>query len=659
MNFLFVACVSLLVSSVVADSDSPKFCSSNATKCNLAGINVTCVESSDCTKEVAEGKADLTYASANNMIKNVDKLQIVLSQQYVGVPEKYVLYYGLAVVKKDTTFNLKQLKGKDSCHTGVRRTVGWNIPVGYLLYIKEMPLINDQYESVSKFFGKTCAPGADKIVASESVKKDLCSLCLNEICSTTASNTYLGYVGAFKCMADGNNDRVGFVKQTTADEYIKKYGGKREDFKLLCTDGTTKSLDDFQSCNIDKRPIHAIVTRSSKSAKDVKKYQTLFKNASLDDLKAGGMVFNGTKSLETYPKTLEDYLKPYSLHYNEVQKTNKVTKGPKFCGDATKCNSVKDKVHVTCVEASSGSNCVKDVVEGKADFMLANANDMVDNQGKLKIVRSQKLKDLEKYVQYYGLAVVKKETAFNFKQLKDKYSCHTGVGRTVGWVIPVGYLLDEKEMPLIKDQYKSVAEFFKKSCVPGIGKISSASQAVKDDLCSLCDGTENVKCTSNDPFAGYEGAFKCMAAGNNDRVGFVKQDTANKVLNSSGSYGSKNDYKLLCTDGKSKPLDEYRKCYIGTRPANALVTSKDKSNDTVAKIEDSLKMANLPDLVKAGIVDGNIESLEEYSNTVEKYVEKYAKYRSALLAKESSAPSIFVPFIVKVLAVFASIVVLL
>ncbi|XP_028392088.1 serotransferrin-B-like [Dendronephthya gigantea] len=325
MNNLFIACVSfLLVSFVVADHHAPKFCSENATECNLAGINVTCVESSDCAKEVADDKADLTYASANNMIKNVDKLQIVLSQQYDGVPEKYVLYYGLAVVKKDATFNFTELKGKDSCHTAVGRTVGWNIPVGYLLYEKEMPLINNAYESVSKFFGKTCAPGADKLDASESVKKDLCSLCLNEICSTTASNTYLGYVGAFKCMADGNNNnRVGFVKQTTADEYVKKYGGKREDFKLLCTDGKTKSLDDFQTCNIDKRPIHAIVTSSSKSAKDVKKYQTLFTNANLDDLKAGGMAFNGTKSLETYAKTLEDYLKPYSLHYNEVQKTEK------------------------------------------------------------------------------------------------------------------------------------------------------------------------------------------------------------------------------------------------------------------------------------------------------------------------------------------------
>ena len=73
------------------------------------------------------------------------------------------------------------------------------------------------------------------------------------------------------------------------------------------------------------------------------------------------------------------------------------------------------------------------------------------------------------------------------------------------------------------------------------------SQEVKTDFCKLCNGT----CDSNDRYAGYEGAFKCMAKGDNDRVGFVKQDTADKVVNGTG-YGTKSDYKLLCKDGTTK-----------------------------------------------------------------------------------------------------------
>ena len=42
-----------------------------------------------------------------------------------------------------------------------------------------------------------------------------------------------------------------------------------------------------------------------------------------------------------------------------------------------------------------------------------------------------------------------------------------------------------------------------------------------------------------------------MAVGNKDRVGFVKQDTAKKVIDS-GMYGSMNDYTLLCPNGETK-----------------------------------------------------------------------------------------------------------
>ena len=85
----------------------------------------------------------------------------------------------------------------------------------------------------------------------------------------------------------------------------------------------------------------------------------------------------------------------------------------------------------------------------------------------LKIVMGQKLENLDNFVRYYGLAVVKKGTAFNLKELKGKKSCHTGVGRTVGWKIPVGYLLSTEQMEWKTDQYQSAAAFFGDSCAPG------------------------------------------------------------------------------------------------------------------------------------------------------------------------------------------------
>lgn len=42
-------------------------------------------------------------------------------------------YYAVAVAKKGTGFGLKDLRGKKSCHTGLGKSAGWNIPIGTLV----------------------------------------------------------------------------------------------------------------------------------------------------------------------------------------------------------------------------------------------------------------------------------------------------------------------------------------------------------------------------------------------------------------------------------------------------------------------------------------------------------------------------------------------
>lgn len=44
-------------------------------------------------------------------------------------------YYAVVLVKRNPSnaFTINDLKGKKSCHTGLGRTAGWNIPIGLLI----------------------------------------------------------------------------------------------------------------------------------------------------------------------------------------------------------------------------------------------------------------------------------------------------------------------------------------------------------------------------------------------------------------------------------------------------------------------------------------------------------------------------------------------
>ena len=52
------------------------------------------------------------------------------------------------------------LQGKNSCHTGYRKSAGWNVPVGFLAEEGIMPPVNTNSgvqadaQSVASFFGK-------------------------------------------------------------------------------------------------------------------------------------------------------------------------------------------------------------------------------------------------------------------------------------------------------------------------------------------------------------------------------------------------------------------------------------------------------------------------------------------------------------------------
>lgn len=57
---------------------------------------------------------------------------------------------------------------------------------------------------------------------------------------------------------------------------------------------------------------------------------------------------------------------------------------------------------------------------------------------------------------YFAVAVVKKGSSFMINDLQGKRSCHTGLGRSAGWVIPIGTLVRRRAINWKGPRYEPI-----------------------------------------------------------------------------------------------------------------------------------------------------------------------------------------------------------
>ncbi|XP_065065275.1 serotransferrin-A-like [Rhopilema esculentum] len=240
-----------------------------------------------------------------------------------------------------------------------------------------------------------------------------------------------------------------------------------------------------------------------------------------------------------------------------------------------------------CLLGNDEKDCYEKISKGLADFSAFDGGSIY-HAGKefgLKVFMSEKLTKLaDTGTKYYGIAVVKKSSNLTFSKLKGAKSCHTGIWRTAGWVIPVGTLLSSGQMPCLDgDLTKSVAAYFSGSCAAGaqLPKYNPTLSGA-EKLCSVCSGEGDAKCsrTSKEPYYGYHGAFKCMKDGAGD-VAFIKESILMKLKPEEQAK-----YKLLCpNDDTVKDPKDFRQCHMAGSPAHGLLTRKDATEDEIASYQ--------------------------------------------------------------------------
>ncbi|KAK9877031.1 hypothetical protein WA026_016058 [Henosepilachna vigintioctopunctata] len=235
--------------------------------------------------------------------------------------------------------------------------------------------------------------------------------------------------------------------------------------------------------------------------------------------------------------------------------------------------------NVSCVQASSKDECIKKIDEGTATLTTLDAGELFSAGRYHSLVPiAQEILDGGQN-HYYAVALVKKGTladVTSLHHLRGKRACFSGVQTYAGWVLPIYTLIKNGGMEIIdcNNHVKSAIEYFGPSCA--VNSLSDRYNPIGDNsdkLCQLCIGkVPGGRCTNSDPYAGYEGAFRCLLEAG--EIAFLKHTTALELIRDQTLIGlSDQSFELLCLDGARYPVQDYLRCNWGKVSSDSVVVS--------------------------------------------------------------------------------------
>ncbi|XP_022918604.1 transferrin 2 isoform X2 [Onthophagus taurus] len=234
---------------------------------------------------------------------------------------------------------------------------------------------------------------------------------------------------------------------------------------------------------------------------------------------------------------------------------------------------------VNCTQAFSKDECMSLLDDEKVTLTTLDAGQVFTAGRFHSLVPIAKEVTELGGTEYYSVAVIKRNSLQDVTSLRDlrgRRACFPGVGTMAGWVLPIHILIKEAGMEIIdcNNIVKTATEFFGPSCA--VNALVDANNPIGDNpdkLCQLCVGKiPGGKCTDADPYAGYDGAFRCLLESGD--VAFLRDTTVLELMKGTGFSGiSADNFELLCKDGTRAPIGQATRCNWGRIPTNAIVVS--------------------------------------------------------------------------------------
>ncbi|XP_022703408.1 melanotransferrin-like isoform X2 [Varroa jacobsoni] len=174
--------------------------------------------------------------------------------------------------------------------------------------------------------------------------------------------------------------------------------------------------------------------------------------------------------------------------------------------------------------------------------------------------------------------------------LRGRRACFSSVGDMAGWVVPMAHLIENRVLEVLdcNNLVKSASYFFGASCAPN--SLLDKHNPTGDNpqkMCEICAGRGGDRCSGNDPYANYDGAFRCLEK--DGEIAFLKHTTIHEATLDNPALKSR--YRLLCPDGRVEMIDRHDNCNWGFVQPNVIATTSETSSDRRKIIQDFMIQA--------------------------------------------------------------------
>ncbi|NXX67245.1 TRFE2 protein, partial [Spizella passerina] len=584
----------------------------------------------DCIDKIRANKADAASLDAGDVYSAVKLygLAVVAKEIY----DQGNCVFAVAIAKRGT-LDVQRLRGVRSCHNGARWTSGWNIPLGFLLARNYLSWDEAQplSQAISEYFNASCIPGVG-VAAPQ-----LCALCQgqksyvrdrNHFCETSSNEPFYDSEGAFRCLKDGVAD-VAFLDHL---RIMSATESEKEEYELLCADGSTAELTEYSTCNLGKGPGRGIVTRSNFQKitnKFLSMIQRLFGQKGKE--KARFELFSsapfGGKNLLFRDATQQLQLLEEQLEIAYVLGLDYVAllKGLGHEGSSLESSVVRwccisdAELHkceewalniksdpLVCVQATSMTKCIEMIKSSEADAVTLDATHVyiagrcglvpvaAECYGEFSCDLIKKRGNQKTLPPVYAVALAKKSAKqIHIHNLRGRRSCHSHLYSPAGWLLLSRHTVRAQQNDTENcDIASAYQNYFWKGCMPG----------ADGNLCKVCIGDGEVegarvssRCAAshNERYYGNMGALRCLVGNPSGRsfgdVAFLEHSNLLQNIEDLGSSGwaggySPLDFELLCPDGTRAAVTEWAGCNLGPVPPSTVMTRP----VTVTKISDFL-----------------------------------------------------------------------